>query len=154
MASIDMKLTYSIMYNNLMDKFSDDLKLRHNSVFDNMNALYIPLFQVMDIANEKKISCGIKDIYAKMPFYESLQNTIKSNDSGVEFDEMMDEMQSDVDLILTKGFPAFETKIINLIDEIEEEDKQHKELIAKINNCASEIRNLRRDKVLETLNNE
>ena len=110
----------------------------------NMNALYIPMFQIMDIANETKLPCILKDIFSKTPVFESIQNAM-SNGSNIEFNAMMDELQNDVDLILTEGFPAFETKITNLFTEIENEKKEYDELIANIHNCTKQINELVND---------
>ena len=135
-------VTYSSLYKNFIDHKCDEMfKVHHSSVIVNMNALYIPMFQIMDIANETKLPCILKDIFSKTPVFESIQNAM-SNGSDIEFNAMMDELQNDVDLILTEGFPAFETKITNLFTEIENEKNEFEALMNKISDCTKQMKEL------------
>ena len=138
--------TYSRLYKNFIDHKCDEMFKVHNpSVIDNMNALCIPMFQIMDFTNEKKLPCILKDIFVKIPNYEEIKRIITSNGACIDFNDMMDELQKDVDLILTEGFPAFEAKITNLFTEIENEKKEYDELIANIHNCTKQINELVND---------
>jgi len=135
--------TYSRLYKNLIEHKCDEMFKVHNpSIITNMNALYIPMFQIMDIANEKKLPCILKDIFVHIANYEEIIRIITSNSAGIEFNDMIDELQKDVDLILTEGFPSFETKITNLFTEIEKEQKEYNELISKIHDCTKQINEL------------
>lgn len=151
--SSDSKLivTNSSLYKNFIDHKCDEIfKVNHSSLIVNMNALYIPMFQIMDIANKNKLPCILKDIFLKTPVFVSIQNAI----SNIKFNAMIDELQNDVNLIFTEGFPAFETKITNIFTEIEKEQNEYNELITKIHNCSQKISNLHSDNVMLDNTNE
>ena len=143
--------TYSRLYKNFIDNKCDEMfKVHYSGVIANLNALYIPMFQIMDIANEKKLPCVLKDIFVHIANYEEIKRIITSNGAGIEFNDMMDELQVDVNLILTEGFPAFEDKITKLFSEIEQEKKEYDELISKIHNCTNKLNEIASDNLTTT----
>jgi peptidoglycan hydrolase CwlO-like protein len=129
-------------------------KVHHPYEIDNMNSLYVPMFQIMDIANQKQLPCILKDIFNQVPNYEEIKQIISNTCEDVEFYEVLDELQKDVDLILTEGFQAFETKIKALFDKIEEDDKKWNTLMTKIDECKQKINNLNDDTMMLDSTNE
>jgi hypothetical protein len=143
--------TYSRLYNNFIEHKCDEMfKVHHSSIIANMNALYIPMFQIMDIANENKLPCILKNIFVHIPNNEDINRIINENDTNIEFNNMIDELQVDVDLILTEGFLAFENKLTKLIYEINKEQNQYNELITQIHNCTDKLHKLKFDNLLAT----
>lgn len=161
------QLSYSQQWQHFLDVKGKDFVEKYPEIITNMNALYINVFKIMDIAKEKNIPCKLNDISHLIPGFEEFYNMLKSdneNDSDNdddndntevkdEFDSLLDEMQTDIDLILEKGFAAFEEKTLNVFAEIVQEDKDFENLIGKINNFSTEIRNLHADNILANQSN-
>ena len=147
--------TYSRLYNTFINHKCDELfKVHHPSVITNMNAMYEPVFKIMDIANQKQIPCILKDIFNQIPNYEEIKQIISNTCEDADFNELLDELQKDVDLINAEGYPAFETKIKALFDEIVQEQKEYEELIGKIGDCSQKISNLFANNVMLDSTNE
>ena len=118
-----------------------------------MNTLYNPLFHIMDIAQSQNLPCVLKDIMDKLPEFDVLKTVLNNQNLDEDFDGLIDELQKDVNLILEKGFPAFETKLLNLFAEIEQDEIDFTKLMDNINKCSNEIKNLCADTILANQSN-
>jgi hypothetical protein len=148
-------VSYSQQYKNFIENTPRclEFKEKYNSVITNMNTLYNPLFHIMDIAQSQNLPCVLKDIMDTLPEFDVLKTVLNNQNLDEDFDGLLDEMQKDVNLILEKGFPAFEIQLLNLFAEIEHEESKLNDLIEKINKCTNEIKNLCADTILENKSN-
>ena len=148
-------VSYSQKYKNFIDTNQQCVlfKIKHSSVITNMDALYVQLFHIMDIAKGMNLPCVLKDILTLLPEFTAFTIMLKKNIPEDDFDGLIDELQNDVNLILDKGFVAFESKLLNLFAEIEQDEIDFKKLIDNIDKCTSEIKNLNTDTILANQSN-
>ena len=143
--------TYSNKYMEFINERAECVRFKRMfpDAIENVEPLYIKMFQLMDIASEKQIPCVLKDIINSIPGMNELIGKMMNDDNDdnddndgtmqEDFDCIIAEMQEDVDLILEHGFPAFEEKLINMFVKIEDEDKQFKYLMEKLTRLSKEI---------------
>lgn len=131
-------VNYSNKFSKFMVKCDNKYKEQFPDVMDKLKGLYIPLFQMMDEAKKRNIYCNIKEIINTA--ISSVFTPLLMLLSDVEVNEIITELQNDVDLILEKGFDAFENKILDMFIELEKEDEKFANLMKKFDDLHVNIK--------------